>query len=65
MKQLKKRSRYEETSVAFDILGQPKRSSNSDYIPSNAEYNALREVCPWLTNMGKQVRVDRAVKKFI
>ena len=63
MKQLKKRSGYEETSVAFDILGQ--RCSNQDYIPSDAEYNALREVCPWLTNMGKQVRVDRAVKKFI
>ena len=65
MNQLKKRSGYEETSVAFDILGQPKRCSNSDYIPSDAEYYALREVCPWLTNMGKQVRVDRAVKKFI
>ncbi len=65
MKQLKKGSGYEETSVAFDILGQPKRSSNPDYIPSNAEYNALREVCPWLTNMGKQVRADRAVEKFI
>ena len=65
MKQLKKRSGYEETSVAFDILGQPKRCSNPDYIPSDTEYNALREVCPWLTNMGKQVRVDRAVKKFI
>lgn len=65
MKQLKKRSGYEETSVAFDILGQPKRCSNSDYIPSDTEYNALREVCPWLTNMGKQVRVDRAVERFV
>ena len=65
MKQLKKMSGYEETSVAFDILGQPKRCSNPDYIPSDAEYNALREVCPWLTNMGKQVRADRAVEKFI
>ena len=64
MNQLKKRSGYEETSVAFDILGQPKRSSNPDYIPSDAEYNALREVCPWLTNMGKQMRVDRAVENL-
>ena len=65
MNQLKKRSGYEETSVAFDILGQPIRCSNPDYIPSDAEYNALREVCPWLKNMGKQMRVDRAVEKFI
>lgn len=33
MKQLKKKSRYEETDIKFDILGQPKRSSNPNYIP--------------------------------
>lgn len=53
MNQLKKRSGYEETSVAFDILGQPKRSSNPDYIPSDAKYNALREVLPVVDKYGQ------------
>lgn len=35
MGQLKKRSKYEETNVKFDILGKPKRSSNTTYIPKD------------------------------
>lgn len=65
MKKLKKKSRYEETDIKFDILGQPKRSSNPNYIPSDVEYNALREVYPWLTNAGMQARIDRAVERCI
>lgn len=65
MKQLKKRSGYEETSVAFDILGQPKRSSNPNYIPVDEDYNALIAVFPWLIEVGQRVRVDRAVERFV
>lgn len=65
MEQLKKRSKYEETNVKFDILGKPKRSSNAAYIPKDEEYNALTAVFPWLIEVGKRVRTDRAVERFI
>ncbi len=65
MKQLKKSSGYEETNVKFDILGKPKRSSNAAYIPKDEEYNALTAVFPWLIEVGKRVRTDQAVERFI
>ena len=55
-------------ALRFDNnLGQTRKRSSNPELPYLAmqSNNALREVCPWLTNMGKQVRVDRAVKKFI
>ncbi len=60
MKQITSKSGYKETNVTFDILGNPKSSSNSDYIPSDAEYSTLMEVFPWLIDVGKRMRTDRA-----
>lgn len=50
------RQGYQETVVRFTILGEPKRCDNPDYIPTDAEYNALREVFPWLITRSRRLR---------
>lgn len=36
-----KHAGYQETVVRFNVLGEPKRCDNLDYIPTDDEYNAL------------------------
>ena len=55
---------YEETHVKFNILGHPKESSNPRYIPNDDEYNALREVFPWLIDAYKKKTANSAVKRL-
>ena len=58
------RQGYKETLVQFTVLGQPKNSSNPNYIPSDAEYNALREVFPWLISAYVGKIANEAVERI-
>ena len=58
----KRVSGYKETVVTFTILGEPKRSSNPNYITNNVELKALREVFPWFTSEYKKMKRSRNMR---